>query len=308
MIQLSVIVAACDMRREIPRTIRSLSPPYQWGVDAAATEIIVVDNGSREPVEASWFDGVAAELRIVRSPPGNPSPCQAINAGIAVARGSRLAVLMDGARLGSPGLLARGLEAMRLADDVFVAAMGFHLGHETQQVSLAKGYGPEAEDALLDDVGWPGDGYRLFEICARGESHRDGVLSPFPEATAFLMHRSSFERLGGLHEGFRYGGGGLACFEFFERVLGDEAITPVVLIGEGTFHQVHRGVTTRADGVRATETPGGPTIWDAMAHEFETLVGRPPLTVQLRRPLLFGRCTNKTVERAFFGKTDADEQ
>jgi hypothetical protein len=241
-------------------------------------------------------------VRIIRFPPGNPSPCEAINAGIATARGSRLAVFMDGARLGSPGLLARGLEAIRLADDVFVAAMGFHLGLETQQVSLTKGYGPEVEDRLLAEIGWPADGYRLFEICARGESHRDGVLSPFPEATAFVMHRSSFERLGGFHEGFRYRVGGLACFEFFERILRDEAITPVVLIGEGTFHQVHYGVTTRADGVRRRETPDGPTIWDAMALEFQTLVGRAPLTVQLRRPLLFGRCANEVVERCFFGK------
>jgi glycosyltransferase involved in cell wall biosynthesis len=301
MIDLSVVIAAHDMRREIPRTVRSLSPPYQRGIDSAHVEIIVVDNGSSDPLESDWFGGVAADVRIIRFPPGNPSPCRAINAGVAAARGSLLTVLVDGARLGSPGLLARGLEAMRLADDVFVAVMGFHLGHETQQVSLAKGYGPEVEDRLLADIGWPEDGYRLFEICARGESHRDGVLSPFPEATAFMMTRPSFARLGGLHEGFRYAGGGLACFEFFERVVTDKAVTPVVLIGEGTFHQVHYGVTTRTGGVRRSESLGGRTIWDAMALEFQTLVGRAPLSVQLRRPLLFGRCENQIVEHCFFG-------
>jgi len=303
MVHISVVVSAHDLRREISRTVRSLSPPYQCGIDPSRVEIIVVDNGSSEPVDANWFKGVAADVRIIRFPPGNPSPCEAINAGIAAARGSRLAVLIDGARLASPGLLARGLEAMRLADDVFVAAMGFHLGHETQQVSLTKGYGPEVEDQLLAEIGWPDDGYRLFEICARGESHREGVFSPFPEATAFVMHRSSFERLGGFHEGFRYRGGGLASFEFFERVVKDEAITPVVLIGEGTFHQVHYGNSTRAGGVRRSETQDGPTIWDAMALEFRALVGHAPLAVQLRSPFLFGRCQNEVIERCFFAKT-----
>ncbi len=303
MIDLSVVVSAHDLRREIPRTVQSLSPPYQDGIDPARLEIIVVDNGSSEPVDAAWFGGVAAEVRIIRFPPGNPSPCAAVNAGVAAARGAQLAVLIDGARLGSPGLLARARTAMRLADDVFVAAMGFHLGHETQQVSLAKGYGPEVEDRLLAAIGWPADGYRLFEICARGESHREGVFSPFPEATAFVMQRSSFERLGGFHEGFRYRGGGLAAFEFFERVVKDDAITPVVLIGEGTFHQVHYGNSTRAGGVRQRESPDGPTIWDAMALEFHELVGHAPLTVQLQRPLLFGRCRNDVIERCFFAKT-----
>jgi hypothetical protein len=300
MIDLSVVISAHGMRRELPRTVRSLSPPYQTGLDPARIEIIVVDNGSTEPVEVNWFEGVAAELRIMRFPPGNPSPCQALNAGVAAARGSRIAVLIDGARIASPGLCDRALAAMRLADDVFVATMGFHLGHEVQQVSLTKSYGPEAEDRLLAQIEWPRDGYRLFEICARGESYGGGVLAAFPETVAFVMHRSSFERLGGFHEGFRFHGGGLANFEFFERVLMDAAITPVVLIGEGTFHQVHFGTSTRAGGVRARETPEGPTIWDAMALEFQSLLGRAPITARLPKPLLFGRCESEAVERCFF--------
>ena len=303
MIALSVVVSAHDLRRELPRTVRSLSPPYQTGVDPARIEVIVVDNGSREPVEPSWFDDVAAEVRIIRFPPGNPSPCHAINAGVAAARGHEIAVLIDGARMASPGLFERSFAALRTGDDVFVATMGFHLGYEPQQQSLATGYSPEVEDALLAHIEWPRDGYRLFEICARGESYRDGVLSDFPETVAFMMHRASFQRLGGFNEAFRYRGGGLANFEFFERVLGDAAITPVVLIGEGTFHQVHYGNSTRSGGVRRSETAGGPTIWDEMALEFVNVVGRAPLSVKLQRPLLFGRCETTFAERCFFTKS-----
>jgi glycosyltransferase involved in cell wall biosynthesis len=301
MIDLSVVVSAHELRRELPRTVRSLSPPYQIDVDEGAVEIIIVDNGSSEPVAADWFGGVAADLRILRFPPGNPSPCAALNAGIAAARGSRICVLIDGARIASPGLVSRALSAMRTAEDVFVATLGFHLGHETQQVSQTRGYGPEVEDQMLAEIRWPQNGYGLFEICARGESYRHGVLSPFPETNAFVMHRATFDRLGGFHEGFRYRGGGLANFDFFERVLLDRSITPVVLIGEGTFHQVHDGNSTRPGGVRRpSERFAGLTIWDEMAAEFLAVTGRAPLGLQLQKPLLYGRCETEAAERAFF--------
>jgi glycosyltransferase involved in cell wall biosynthesis len=297
---LSVIVSAHDLRRELPRTIRSLSPPYQIGLDWARLEIIVVDNGSSEPVDRSWFEDVPAEIKIIRFAAGNPSPCHAINAGVAASSGALVSILIDGARMASPGLFARASEAMRLADDVFVATMGFHLGPEPQQISLTRGYSPQVEDRLLAGIGWPADGYRLFEICARGQSYAEGVLSDFPETTAFVMHRATFDRIGGFNEGFRFRGGGLANFEFYDRVLGDDAILPVVLIGEGTFHQVHDGNSTRAGGVLRRETVEGPTIWDEMAREFETIAGRAPLSQRLKKPLLFGKCETEAAERCFF--------
>lgn len=300
MVDVSVVVSAHDLRREIPRTVLSLSPPYQHGFDPASVEIIVVDNGSHETVDARWFEGVASPVRILRFPPGNPSPCHALNQGVAAARGSRIVVLIDGARIASPGLLFRAGQAMQLAPDVFVVTLGFHLGLQPQQLSQTQGYGREVEDRLLEEIGWPADGYRLFEICARGESYRDGILADFPETTAFTMHKATFERLGGFHEGFRYRGGGLANFEFFERVMQDPAVTPVALIGEGTFHQVHDGNSTRAHGVRRRETPDGPTIWEAMAAEFVAVTNRAPLAVRLQQPLLFGRCETPAARQAFF--------
>ena len=297
---ISVVVAAHDFRRELPRTVRSLSPPYQTGLDAAHLEIIVVDNGSSEPVKPDWFEGVSADLKIIRFPPGNPSPCRAINAGVAIAEGALVSVLIDGARIASPGLLARARAAMQLADDVFVVTMGFHLGPQPQQISLTEGYGPEVEDKLLAQIGWPADGYRLFEVCARGQSYSSGVLSNFPETPAFMMRRASFARLGGFAEAFKFRGGGLANFEFFERVLCDERITPVILIGEGTFHQVHGGTSTAAHGVGRRATPDGPTIWEEMALEFEAIAGHAPLTMSLRKPLPFGECGSEAAERCFY--------
>jgi len=304
-VDVSVIVSAHELRREIPRTVHSLAPPYQVGLDGTSVEIIVADNGSTVPVDAAWFAPTQAHVRVMRFPPGDPSPCAALNAAAASARGAALAVLIDGARIASPGLLSRALRAMRTGDDVFVATMGFHLGPQQQQASQLSGYSAEAEDRLLDGIAWPRDGYRLFEIAARAGSHRRGVLSDFPETTAFVMRRTTFARIGGFDERFRYRGGGLANFAFYDRVMCDASIEPVVLVGEGTFHQVHDGNTTRAGGVGRRETPDGPTIWEAMVDEFRTITGREPLAAQHLRPLLFGRCESADAERLFFAPPEA---
>ena len=49
-LSLSVVVVAYDMARELPRTLRSLSTPYQRDLESADYEVVVVDNGSPEPL------------------------------------------------------------------------------------------------------------------------------------------------------------------------------------------------------------------------------------------------------------------
>ena len=43
----SIVVVSYDMERELPRTLHTLSAPYQVGLESDAVEVIVVDNGSR---------------------------------------------------------------------------------------------------------------------------------------------------------------------------------------------------------------------------------------------------------------------
>ena len=64
-LRLSIIVIGFDMKRELPRTVVSLLPPYQQGVHHDEVEIIVVDNGSAEPVCRDWFPEEAA-IRVER--------------------------------------------------------------------------------------------------------------------------------------------------------------------------------------------------------------------------------------------------
>ena len=62
----SVVVVTYDMARELPRTLQSLAVPYQRDIGADDYEVIVVDNGSPEPVDQSLCDRFPGHLRHAR--------------------------------------------------------------------------------------------------------------------------------------------------------------------------------------------------------------------------------------------------
>ena len=80
--KLSVILISYDMAREIPRTLQSLSRGYQQGALDLAYEVLLVDNGSPEPLnEATWAD-VDVPVRLIRVQDAAPSPAGAINTAL----------------------------------------------------------------------------------------------------------------------------------------------------------------------------------------------------------------------------------
>lgn len=297
--RLSVVVIGFDMARELPRTVQSLLPPYQRGIAPGEVEIIVVDNGSTQPVRRDAFSA-DAPVTVLRIDDAGVSPCRAINRGAALARADHIALMIDGARMVSPGMIRAALDAAALHPRAFVAALGFHLGPKVQQVSVTEGYSREIEDGLLAEIGWPADGYRLFDICAPGESYAEGVLKPPPETTFFVMRRALFDELGGYDERFRQVGGGFASFDFFRRAVAAAGDGFTMLVGEGTFHQLHYGATTQAGGVRREAEPGV-SLGDLFGREYEAIVGEPFRRVE-RMPLLIGRVTHPAVPRLFFGR------
>src|ERR1700683_4075317 len=105
---LSVVVVVHNMAREAPRTLFSLSAAYQRHVAPDDYEIIVVDNGSMPPFDAKVIDGLNGNFRLLRLDPAPPSPARAINRGLAEARGKVIGVMIDGARIATPGLLHFG--------------------------------------------------------------------------------------------------------------------------------------------------------------------------------------------------------
>lgn len=188
--QLSLVVGAYDMARELPRTIYTLSRAYQRDIGALRYEIIVADNGSPTPVDEAALRAIAPEVRVLRTENASPSPVDAINAAAAAARAPFIGLMIDGARMASPGLLKYALDAHRLDPDALVGSYGFHLGPDVQMKSVFEGYDQAAEDRLLDSVDWRANGYRLFEISVFAGSSQRGWFKPVSESNAVFLPRA----------------------------------------------------------------------------------------------------------------------
>jgi Glycosyltransferase like family 2 len=259
-LSLSVVVVAYDMRRELPRTLQSLAPDYQRGVDVADYEVVVVDNGSPEPLDAPMLAAFPGRIRTVRVDPAPPSPARAANLGVDMAEGAAVGLIVDGARIASPGLLAYAQLAMRVADRPVVTAPGYHLGAVRHMDAHTTGHDQRAEDRLLAAIDWPSDGYRLFEIAILAASSGRGWFGPMGESSALFLPRQLWTELGGLDEGFTLPGGGLVNHDLYRRACSLPGAQLIALLGEGTFHQFHGGAATSR---RVT--------WDEMNEEYEAL-------------------------------------
>jgi hypothetical protein len=243
---LSVVVVAYNMRREAQRTLRSLSRAYQCGIDDLAYEVIVVDNGSAEPLDATAVSALGPEFRLVLVPEPGGSPLAAANRGVAESTGDVVAVILDGACLVTPGTLRGALRALEAYPGALATTYAWQLGDDRQARATQDAYDQAAEDRLLGEVGWPEDGYAVFTRAVLDPSNPDGWFGPISESRFLATPRPVWERLGGYDEAFRALGGGLGGIDLLRRVadLGD--VATVGLLGEGSFHQVHGGVTTNS--------------------------------------------------------------
>jgi hypothetical protein len=274
---LSVVLVVHDMARELPRTLRSLSPTYQRDLKADDYEVIVVDNGSSQPIEPGLMASFEGHLRRERIDPAPPSPARAANHGLRLADGDLVGLIVDGARLASPGLLAEARRAGCVAARPVITAPAFHLGPVRHMQAADVGYDQDAEDALLAGSGWEDDGYRLFEFSTSAGSWGRGLFGPAGESSSLFCPRAIWEELGGLDERFTLPGGGLVNHDLYRRACALEGVELVVLLGEGTFHQYHGGAATSRRH-----------RWDEMHADYQAITGvphRPPANT----PLYLGR-------------------
>lgn len=276
------MVVVHDMARELPRTLRSLSPGYQRGVAAEDYEVILVDNGSAQPVGPESVASFGGDLRLERIDPAPPSPARAANLGLQRAEGDLVGVVIDGARLASPGLLAEARRAACLTPRPLVTAPAFHLGRVRHMQAADAGYDQAEEDRILAQAGWEADGYRLFEVSTPAGSWGRGLFGPAGESSSLFCPRAIWDELRGLDERFALPGGGLVNHDLYRRACALDDVELIVLLGEGTFHQYHGGAATSR---RHT--------WDEMHADYESITGvpyqppaNPPLYVGPVRPAL----------------------
>lgn len=260
--EISLVVIMYNMAREAPRTLHTLSAAYQRNIAAEQFEVIVMDNGSQPPLDLKSFQQLDGNFRLIRMENASASPVAAINRGISAARGKLIGVLIDGARMASPGLVALAAKADKLADRAVILTLGFHLGPAVQMQNVLQGYNQEEEDRLLEQSGWRQDGYHLFNISVFAGSSSGGWFKPLPESNAIFMRKMLWDELGGFDERFQTPGGGLANLDMLSRAV-RSAGAVVTLLGEGTFHQMHGGVATNAK-----QSP-----WESFHAEYKRIRG-----------------------------------
>lgn len=279
---LSVVVVVYNMAREGPRTLHSLSGAYQRNIDPDDYEVIVVDNGSNPHFDPAVIEGLSGNFRLIRIDNAAPSPAAALNRGIAAARGDVIGAMIDGARMVTPGLLHFARQGVAIYDRSVVASIGWFLGFDDQRWAQQTGYDKTREDALLKSIDWPADGYRLFEIGTLAASSRNGWLLPIAESNALFLRRELWDELQGFDERFNLPGGGLVNLDVYKRALELPRAELVVLLGEGSFHQIHGGMATNAD---VDLFPEELQLW---GQQYETIRGQPWAFPRQDRPTYLG--------------------
>lgn len=271
--QLSVIVIAYQMQRELPRTLQSLARGYQRAAARLDYEIIVVDNGSPRPLQLPAADPQELPARLLRIDDAPPSPAQAMNRAVAEARGELVCLMVDGAHLLTPGVFEWALRGFAAFTQPVVALRYFYLGPGEQPDTVLRGYDQQAEDALLAGIGWPAQGYRLFEIgtpLGAGAQQINWFHRMF-ESNCLFMARDHYLAIGGCDERFDLPGGGFMNLDLFKRAADAEGCQLLQLIGEGSFHQVHGGTTTNSD------TEARQTRLDTYREQYQRLRGHDRL-------------------------------
>ena len=246
--RVSVVVMVYKMPDQARKTLYSLSAAYQKDVTENDYEVIVMENPSSRMLGKQDAEKWGSNFRYFEYQETLPTPVNAMNFGAAQARGRMIAVMIDGARMVSPGIINYIIAAERLHSNAIVAVPGYHLGQKVQQEAMLEGYDEAFEQTLLEKIQWPQDGYRLFEICCLSGTSAGGYLKPLGESNVLAIPKPIWDKLGGYDPGFTETGGGQCNLDLHKRAVELPETVLVTLIGEGSFHQFHGGITTGTKG------------------------------------------------------------
>jgi hypothetical protein len=280
MLKLSVLVVVYRMPRQAENTIFTLSTAYQRDITEEEYEIVVVENRSDQCLDPDRLRQIAPNARYFLRDEAGVSPAAAVNFGFAQCRASIVGLMIDGARMVTPRVLRWVLRAFFAFEKPLVATPGYHLGPDRQWKSRYTGYDEQAEQALLSTVDWRRDGYSLFDIACIDDTNNEGFFSPFIESNCFFFRRKCFLDIGGADERFQTPGGGILNLAIFNHMCRLPRTKFVVLLGEGSFHQYHGGVST--SGLEDREA-----MLEVFREEYRTLYGHR-IEGYDREPVIFG--------------------
>jgi hypothetical protein len=249
----SIVLIVYDMADQAENTVRSLMTDYQIDLSPTDYEVIVVENESSNLMSKAFIDTLPANFKYFLRAEDRPTPIYAVEFGASQARGENICLMIDGARLLTPGVISNLIAGHRIHQNAIVTVPGYHLGSELQQEAVDKGYSVEKERQMMASIDWPIDGYRLFDIaCFSGSSAR-GVFLPNSESNCISIPRRLWNELGGCDQQFDMRGGGLVNLDFYKRACETPDIKHIVLHGEATIHQYHGGVTTGGEARKARD-------------------------------------------------------
>jgi len=238
---ISFVVVAYNIPRHLRRTLTSLSPSFQ-GIAPEHLEVIVIDNGSSPALRKEDFQEFPQVAKVIRVD-GHPSPVSGLNQGIEAAKFSTIALMIDGAHILSPGVARNTKSIVQSVPRPVINVPQYTLGPASQNLrSVENAF--EVEEEALRELGWPANGYALFDYAViPGEVVNKHTLDAI-ETNCLITTREVLADCGGYDERFDEAGGGLANIEIFHRLTHDESNQYISFPGEGSFHQDHGGTTT----------------------------------------------------------------
>lgn len=260
------------MTREAPRTLYTLSRAYQRDIADASYEVIAIDSASTQPLSPQLVRSFGDNFQYSYFETSSVSPVGAVNHGVRISSGELLMVMVDGAHMLSPGVIANSVRAARAFANPFISTPPVHLGPGRQDRTVQAGYNQQQEDQLLAGIDWKKDGYELFKIAGAPSDASLGWFGCQFESNCFCLRRSIWDHLGGFDGRFQLRAGGLVNLDFFRRAVESPELNYVLLLGEASFHQMHGWA---------------PYPLGEFHREYEAIRGRPYDRAR-RRPYYFG--------------------
>lgn len=284
------VLIVYDMPAQAQNTVRSLLPDYQLDADLRDYEVLVIENESGNHIAEDFLATLPDNFHYHLREEDQPTPIHAINYGIQQARGDNVCVMIDGARVLTPGIVKNIILGHRVSERAVVTVPGYHLGFELQQDAVGHGYGAEQERALLESIAWPDDGYRLFEIACFSSSCAPGFYLPHSESNCISMPRGMWADMRGYDARFDIRGGGMVNLDLYKRAFEYPGVIHVLLQGEGTFHQFHGGVTTGGEAPEARDR-----FIAKIREQYQAIHGRE-FTSPVTKPLYFGEIPDQALK------------